>query len=232
MGSTRFRLSARGDQWLLRNHAGQRGVPTTTLEHPRDPTSAHSPNSRSSSSPSSADKADRWSCTRDEVYARAKTRIACTTAINRPRAIREPPEHESFDRNRPNAATTSSYHLWPTMRHLSTHPPPLPAPRARTYRRLSPPPCSLSLLSRCLTFFPLHHLILRPDPFPDRSSSSGGRTLPVVLIDNSRVSVKGMFVRVCMFFSFRNIFGNFEDEELVVWRESRIVFLSLEISRE
>lgn len=114
------------------------------------------------------------------------------------------------------------------------HPPPSSprAARARTYRRLSPPPCSLSLLSRCLTFFPLHHLILRPDPFPDRSSSSGGRTLPVVLIDNSRVSVKGMFVRVCMFFSFRNIFGNFEDEELVVWRESRIVFLSLEISRE
>lgn len=230
MGSTRFRLSARGDQWLLRNHAGQRGVPTTTLEHPRDPTSAHSPNSRSSSSPSSADKADRWSCTRDEVYARAKTRIACTTAINRPRAIREHPEHESFDRTqqqRPRIISGRPCAICP--------PTPLLSPRrarARTYRRLSPPPCSLSLLSRCLTFFPLHHLILRPDPFPDRSSSSGGRTLPVVLIDNSRVSVKGMFVRVCMFFSFRNIFGNFEDEELVVWRESRIVFLSLEISRE
>lgn len=36
---------------------------------------------------------------------------------------------------------------------------------------------------------------------------------------------------VCMYvFPFSELFGNFEDEELVVWRESRIVSFFLEIS--
>lgn len=132
------------------------------LEHPRDPTSAHSPSSRSSSSPPSADKADRWSCTRDglrsgknsnRLYDDDKSAAGHTCA----------PRHESFDRNRERSNVLVS-----SRRPCAICPP--SSPRARTYRRLSPPPCSLSLLSRCLTFFPLHHLILRPDPFaPARS---------------------------------------------------------------
>lgn len=114
------------------------------------------------------------------------------------------------------------------------HPPPSSprAARARTYRRLSPPPCSLSLLSRCLTFFPLHHLILRPDPFPDRSSSSGGRTLPVVLIDNSRVSVKRMFVCVCVCFSLFEIFLEISRMKNWLFGENRELFSFLSRSLE
>lgn len=144
----------------MRNHAGQRGVPTPSsiLATPPRPTApVHGP-------PPLPPLRIRQTVgrARETVYARAKTRTACTTTINRPIN-----RHESFDRNRERSNVLVS-----SRRPCAICPlPPSSSPaRARTYRPLSPPPCSLSLLSRCLTFFPLHHLILRPDPFPPARS--------------------------------------------------------------
>lgn len=159
MGSTRFRLSARGDQWLLRNHAGQRGVPTPSsiLATPPRPTApVHGP-------PPLPPLRIRQTVgrARETVYARAKTRTACTTTINRPRAIRAPPDTRVSTETE-NAAT-SSYHLADHAPFVPSRPPPLPHARAHTVRlvRHRVPFLSFPLSD----FFPIAPLNLAPRSF-------------------------------------------------------------------